>query len=96
MSKIANLNSSISVVSNLLISLYNSDSNSEIIVKDVIDDFKLQGKTIIVIAHRLSTIANADSILVMENGTIVEEGNHQELLNKREKYYNLWRKQTMV
>ena len=72
------------------------DSNSEIIVKDVIDDFKLQGKTIIVIAHRLSTIANADSILVMENGTIVEEGNHQELLNKREKYYNLWRKQTMV
>lgn len=72
------------------------DSNSEIIVKDVIDDFKSQGKTIIVIAHRLSTIANANSILVMENGTIVEEGNHQELLNKREKYYNLWRKQTMV
>jgi ABC-type bacteriocin/lantibiotic exporter with double-glycine peptidase domain len=72
------------------------DSNSEIIVKEVIDDFKAQGKTIIVIAHRLSTIANADSILVLENGTIVEEGNHQELLNKREKYYNLWRKQTMV
>jgi ATP-binding cassette subfamily B protein len=72
------------------------DSNSEIIVKNVIDDFKSQGKTIIVIAHRLSTIANADSILVMENGTIVEEGNHQELLNKREKYYNLWHKQTLV
>jgi ATP-binding cassette subfamily B protein len=32
----------------------------------------------------------------MENGTIVEEGNHQELLNKREKYYNLWHKQTLV
>ena len=72
------------------------DSNSEIMVKNVIDDFKLKGKTIIVIAHRLSTIANADSILVMENGTIVEEGNHQELLNKREKYYNLWHKQTLV
>jgi ATP-binding cassette subfamily B protein len=72
------------------------DSYSEIIVKNVIDDFKSQGKTIIVIAHRLSTIANADSILVMENGTIVEEGNHHELLNKREKYYNLWHKQTML
>ncbi len=72
------------------------DSNSEIMVKNVIDDFKLLGKTIIVIAHRLSTIANADSILVMESGSIVEEGTHHELLNKRDKYYNLWHKQTIV
>jgi ABC-type bacteriocin transporter len=72
------------------------DSNSEIMVKNVIDDFKLQGKTIIVIAHRLSTIANADSILVMKSGSIVEEGTHHELLNKRDKYYNLWHKQTIV
>lgn len=72
------------------------DSNSEIMVKNVIDDFKLQGKTIIVIAHRLSTIANADSILVMESGSIVEEGTHHELLNKRDKYYNLWHKQIIV
>jgi ABC-type bacteriocin/lantibiotic exporter with double-glycine peptidase domain len=42
------------------------------IVKEVIDNFKSQGKTIIVIAHRLSTIANADTILVMENGKIIE------------------------
>ena len=72
------------------------DSNSERIVKEVIDDFKSQGKTIIVIAHRLSTIANADTILVMENGTIVEEGNHQNLLNLKGKYFDLWSKQSLV
>lgn len=72
------------------------DSNSERIVKEVIDDFKSQGKTIIVIAHRLSTIANANTILVMENGTIVEEGNHQNLLNVKGKYFDLWNKQSLV
>jgi len=72
------------------------DTNSEKIVKEVIDNFKLQGKTVIVIAHRLSTIANADTILVMENGTIVEQGNHQKLLNQNGKYYELWNKQSLV
>lgn len=72
------------------------DSNSERIVKEVIDDFKLKGKTIIVIAHRLSTIANANTILVMENGTIVEEGNHNDLLSLRGKYFDLWGKQSLV
>ncbi len=72
------------------------DTNSEKIVKDVIDNFKLQGKTIIVIAHRLSTIANADVILVMENGAIVEQGNHQELLDLKSKYFELWQKQSLV
>lgn len=72
------------------------DTNSEMMVKQVIDDFKKQGKTVIVIAHRLSTIANADAILVMENGTIVESGNHHVLLEKKEKYFNLWKKQSLV
>jgi len=72
------------------------DTNAERIVKEVIDDFKSQGKTVIVIAHRLSTIANADTILVMENGTIVESGNHQDLLNRKEKYFDLWSKQSVV
>jgi len=72
------------------------DTNSEMIVKQVINDFKKQGKTIIIIAHRLSTIANADAILVMENGKIVESGNHHILLEKKEKYFNLWKKQSLV
>lgn len=72
------------------------DTNSEMIVKQVITDFKKQGKTIIVIAHRLSTIANADTILVMENGKIVESGNHHVLLEKKDKYFNLWKKQSLV
>ncbi|PBJ11464.1 peptidase domain-containing ABC transporter [Flavobacterium sp. ACN6] len=72
------------------------DTNSEKIVKDVIDNFKLQGKTIIVIAHRLSTIANADTILVMKNGSIVESGNHFDLLDQKSEYYNLWNKQNLI
>ena len=72
------------------------DTSAEQIVKQVIDNFKLQGKTVIVIAHRLSTIANADTILVMENGTIIETGNHTDLLEQKGKYYDLWNKQGLV
>lgn len=72
------------------------DTHSETIVKEVIDNFKAQGKTIIVIAHRLSTIANADTILVMEHGKIVEQGNHSYLLDQKGKYYALWKKQSIV
>ena len=72
------------------------DTNSEQIVKQTIDDFKSQGKTVIVIAHRLSTIANADTILVMENGQIIESGNHQNLLQLKSKYFELWNKQSLV
>ena len=67
-----------------------------IIVKDTIDNFKLAGKTVIVIAHRLSTIANSDTILVMENGVIVENGNHLNLLSQKGKYFELWNKQSLV
>lgn len=72
------------------------DTHSEQIVKDVIDNFKSQGKTIIVIAHRLSTIANADTILVMKDGAIVESGNHFDLLEQKSEYYNLWKKQNLL
>ena len=72
------------------------DTNAESIVKQTIDNFKAQGKTVIVIAHRLSTIANADTILVMENGQIVESGNHKDLLEQKGKYSELWKKQSLV
>ena len=72
------------------------DTKSEKIVKQAIDNFKAQGKTIIVIAHRLSTIANADTIIVMANGSIVETGNHQDLLTQKGKYFELWNTQSLV
>lgn len=72
------------------------DTSSEQVVKKVIDDFKSQGKTVIIIAHRLSTIANADTILVMENGNIIETGNHTDLIRQTGKYYDLWNKQELV
>jgi ATP-binding cassette subfamily B protein len=50
-------------------------------------------RTSFVIAHRLSTIRDADTILVMESGNIVEQGNHEELLARRGAYYNLYNAQ---
>lgn len=72
------------------------DTKSEDIIKTAINNFKQQGKTIIVIAHRLSTIANADNIIVMENGTIVEQGSHRQLIESKGKYFDLWSKQSLV
>lgn len=72
------------------------DTASEQIVKQTIEKFKQKGRTILVIAHRLSTIAHADTILVMEKGLLVEEGNHQELLQKQGLYHSLWNKQSIV
>jgi ATP-binding cassette subfamily B protein len=53
----------------------------------------MAGKTCFIIAHRLSTIRNADNILVMEHGDVVEQGNHDELLQKKGAYYRLYRSQ---
>jgi ATP-binding cassette subfamily B protein len=72
------------------------DSNTEIVVKKTIDNFKKSRKTVIVIAHRLSTIANADHIIVMELGVIIEQGTHQELIALKGKYMDLWSKQSLV
>lgn len=72
------------------------DTHSEIIVKKVIEEFKALGKTVIVIAHRLSTVANADTILVMHHGSIIERGKHQELIEKKGHYFNLWKNQNLV
>ena len=53
----------------------------------------MQNRTSFIIAHRLSTIKEADLILVMNNGEIIEKGNHAELLNKQGFYFNLYNSQ---
>jgi len=49
-----------------------------------------EGRTVIMIAHRLSTVANADQIVFLEHGRVVETGNHDQLLKMRGRYSNLW------
>ncbi len=50
----------------------------------------MTGRTSFVIAHRLSTIHNADEIMVLENGEIIERGNHLDLLKQKGRYYELY------
>lgn len=69
------------------------DSESEELIQDAL--WKLmEGRTAIVIAHRLSTIQRMDRILVMDNGKIVEEGTHRELVRQGGNYAKLWAKQS--
>ena len=53
-------------------------------------DQLMEGRTVFVIAHRLSTVRNANAIMVLEQGKIVERGDHAELLEQRGKYYQLY------
>lgn len=70
----------------------NLDANNERIIMDNLNEF-FKGKTVVIIAHRLSTVKNADQIIVLENGVIVETGNHQSLTQKRAKYFELVKNQ---
>jgi ATP-binding cassette subfamily B multidrug efflux pump len=56
--------------------------------------YTMQGKTVIAIAHRLSTIAHLDRLIVMDQGQIVEDGTHEDLLAKGGLYARLWRMQS--
>jgi len=66
-----------------------ADASNEVVIQDALSRFA-QGRTLLVIAHRLDTIMHADSILVLESGTIVEQGTHEHLLSLHGLYRKLW------
>ena len=67
----------------------NIDTETEILIQDSLEKMKNIG-TMLIVAHRLSTIQHADNIIVLSHGKILEQGNHQELLRSRGRYYDLY------
>ncbi|RYC67304.1 peptidase domain-containing ABC transporter [Spirosoma sordidisoli] len=70
------------------------DSGSEQFVQRTIQHLRQSGRTIIIIAHRLSTVRQADKIIVLEQGKIIEEGSHADLLQNGQTYRHYWQQQT--
>ena len=68
------------------------DANNEKVIMENLNSF-ISGKTAIIVAHRLSTVKNADNIIVLENGEIVEQGTHENLTTLKGKYYELVKNQ---
>lgn len=71
------------------------DTRTEILVQNGMDAL-MHGRTCFVIAHRLSTIQNSDCIMVLEKGRIIERGNHEQLIEKKGRYYELYTGKTML
>jgi len=69
------------------------DSEVEAAILDTLYEM-MQGKTVIAIAHRLSTIAQIDRIVVMDEGRIIEDGTHEDLLAKGRLYAQIWSRQS--
>ena len=70
------------------------DSSTEKEIQKNLENIS-RNKTTLIIAHRLSTAANADTIIVLDNGIIVEQGTHNDLLSKKGKYFEMWEKQKL-
>lgn len=68
------------------------DANNEQVIVNNLESF-YKGKTVVIIAHRLSTVKSADQIVVLENGKIIEKGNHLDLVDKKGAYYQLVKNQ---
>ena len=65
------------------------DTRTEALIEQGMDKL-MEGRTVFVIAHRLSTVRNSHAIMVMENGQIIERGNHEQLIEKKGRYYQLY------
>jgi ATP-binding cassette, subfamily B, bacterial MsbA len=66
------------------------DNRSESLIQDAIETL-MQNRTTFIVAHRLSTIHQADQIIVLENGKVVEIGQHEDLMDNKNLYYNLYK-----
>lgn len=71
------------------------DAKSESIVQEALNAAS-HGRTTLIVAHRLATIRNADEIAVVHNGQVVELGNHEKLVAKQGRYYNLVKSQGLL
>ena len=68
------------------------DTRTEMMIQEAFDQM-MEGRTSFIVAHRLSTIRNTDTILVMKDGSIIEQGSHDELMKKGGFYENLYNSQ---
>lgn len=72
------------------------DSHSEKYVQRMVEILREQKKTVLIIAYRLITVFHEDAIVVLENGKVVEQGQHDQLLQLKGTYYGLWKQQFLV
>ena len=70
------------------------DSRAESVLQDVLQRLKIQNKIIILISHRLFCLSRVDKIIVLEKGTLSQQGTHEQLIKRKGVYQNLWYKQS--
>ena len=70
------------------------DSGSEQFVKQTVQHLRQAGRTVIIIAHRLSNVRQADKIIILEKGQVLEEGSHTDLIEHGQAHHHYWQQQT--